>query len=341
MIILRPREAMLSKCFLEEPVDKEVNGILNSENKKIILTGEKGSGRTTVLRKIEDNGLNTKEQSIYCWHNGVIMYKREPEGWYNEAAFDCYYELHLTNIILNYIQRNYPLIYDRYFQEYHEKTSKVGKEFDRIFNESEYNPPTAFKPILSTREISEEVVIKFRKLQDVEKVNLLIDAFDKINGSSKYVQELYQRYFGMFDKVVVIANDENIDAKRLKNDGYDIREIAYWKNKDTMREIIRRRLEQHIEEENKAIEKGQQTEEERRPIEIKMFLEDDFIERLIQELGSIGGLKASLNAVNRIVRCYSFETSFEAAANYAIKSIIKEDEQYKKVYREDPPKLYL
>ena len=325
MIIININKLMDdSYALVEKPVAKEVTSILNSESKKIILAGERQTGRTVVLRNIENRGLNTKEQSIYCLPEGVVVHSKEPEGWFNEAAFDCYYEIKFTSVIHRYIRDKYPSIYEKYFQEEKEKLHSISERFDDTFNNNIFEDKT-FDVNLATKELSKGILDKFREIQGLDRLNLLVDNFDRMNDSSKYVQEIYKKYFDMFDKVVITTDDKSIDKIRLKREGYDIRKISYGKNKNVLKEIIERRVAIH-EVENKV------------RVGRKRFIDDSFICRLIQEMGTLG---LSLEVVHNIVEhlaCYEGR-SFEYMTDVAIKDVKKEAEGFEKMLGKS--KLYL
>ena len=325
MIIININKLMDdSYALVEKPVAKEVNSILNSESKKIILAGERETGRTVVLRSIENRGLNTKEQSIYCLLQGVVMHSKEPEGWFNEKAFDCYYELTFTSVILGYIRDTYPSIYEKYFQEEKERFCSISKRYNNTFNNNIFGDKT-FDINLATKELSKGILDKFREIQGLDRLNLLVDNFDRMNGSSKYVQEIYKKYFDMFDKVVITTDDKSIDKIRLKREGYDIRKISYGKNKNVLKEIIERRVVIHEAEKNVNVGR-------------KRFIDDSFICRLIQEMGTLG---LSLKVVNNIVEHLAFYEgrSFEYMTDVAIKAEKKEAEGLEKMLGKS--KLYL
>lgn len=326
ILINNINELMDSYVLVEKPVDKEVASILNSESKKIILAGERKTGRTVVLRSMEKRGLNTKEQSIYCWHEGIIMHSIEPDGWFNKEAFDCYYELCFMKVINKYIRDNYPSIYEKYFKEdkgikrYH----SICKQFDSTFNNHLFGDEP-FDIKLASKELSKGILDKFREIQELDRLNLLVDGFDRINGSSKYVQEIYQRYFDMFDKVVVTTDDKSINRRKLRKEGYDIRKIMYGNNKNVVKEIIERRVAAY--EFEKHVRVGR-----------KRFIDDSFISRLIQEMGTLG---LSIEVVSEIIANLDFYKgrSFEEMTDYAIEEVKSSEEKNAK--RLGKTKLYL
>lgn len=49
----KPEELVKSECFVREPVDEIRKAIETSEQKKIIVGSERGSGRSTLLTELE------------------------------------------------------------------------------------------------------------------------------------------------------------------------------------------------------------------------------------------------------------------------------------------------
>ena len=115
MLKIRANNLVNSEEFVREPVDKEVDEILNSSSNKIVLTGGKGIGKSTVLCSLEKRGLGCKEQTIYYCPEGIITLSKEPNEIYNNKLFDYLYELNFSNNILLYIKKNYPMLFKKYF----------------------------------------------------------------------------------------------------------------------------------------------------------------------------------------------------------------------------------
>ena len=117
MLQKREKEFLASKEFIREPVDNEINDIMESTNKIIILTGGTGVGKTTILQSLEKKGLGCKEQTIYDCPDGIVKMAREPNERYASDVFDYFYELKFALNILLYIKENYPIVFEKNFQK--------------------------------------------------------------------------------------------------------------------------------------------------------------------------------------------------------------------------------
>ena len=104
MKIENASELIISKEYVREPVDKAVNKILESKKRRIILSGNKGTGRTTVLHALQNRWLGTKEQTIYMHPDAIIFMSKEPTEQFNEELFNYVYEQNFVHSILCYIE---------------------------------------------------------------------------------------------------------------------------------------------------------------------------------------------------------------------------------------------
>ena len=229
-----------SSEYVREPVDKEVNSILNLEINKVILTGGRGVGKTTVLCALENRGLGSNEQTIYMCPEPAITVSKEPDKFLNENAFRYLYELRFANSILNYIKKNYPIVYEKYFDNDRKFVHNLLDEVFAAINNMGYKEST-INCKYGTNDLVVGIMSKFIRLMDVQKINLALDRFDQVNGSSEYVQKLYERYFDLFDKVIIATDDDTIDSADLGRKGYDVRTIDYGKDEDVLCTIIKNR----------------------------------------------------------------------------------------------------
>ena len=230
-----------SREFVREPVDEVVNDILESDKNRIIITGRKGSGKSTVLYSLQKRGLGSRVKTIYNSLDSRVALSKEPNEEFTNQILNCYYESQFISNLLKFIELNYPLMYQEYFENdkyISSITSDFNKMIKNIKNEPDY--------LLKIRDVATSVINKFRECSKLAKLNLALDGFDRVNGSSEYVQKLYEEYFNMFDKVILSSEDPLIDSERLINSGYDIKNINYGTDKRVLREIIKRRLEKKI-----------------------------------------------------------------------------------------------
>lgn len=321
---IRAKDLINSSEFVREPVDLEVNKILESNNKNIILSGSRGTGRSTVLCSLEQRGLGSREQTINICPDAVIFLKKEPEGRFTNKEFDSFYELQFTNYILRYIKNNYPIMFNKCFHKEDRQVNELTSSYDEELNNCVFGD-FKFDTELSSKELSYNILKDLRNLLKLEKLNLSIDRFDSINGSSKYAQEIYKRYFDMFDKTIIVSDDPNIDKNKLTDSGYEVKELSYGKSVEVLKEIVGRRIRKHnIENEDKIFE--------------QLFTTDYFIERFISDDGNISSSLQILGNVDRLLKWYG-----GGECSKIIDEAIKDQKDYDKKMEKvlSKPTLYL
>ncbi|MBR1679918.1 MAG: hypothetical protein IJ704_04690 [Bacilli bacterium] len=98
-----------------------------------------------------------------------------------------------------------------------------------------------------SKDITRDVISKFCEIKKIENLNLAVDRFDQMNGSSKYVQQIYNRYFGLFHKVILSSEDKDLNPKILS---YRIKKVTYGMDKEVLKQIIKHREFFYKEQEN-------------------------------------------------------------------------------------------
>ena len=137
MIKIKAKDLINSEEFVREPVDNEVNEILESNNKKIIISGPKGTGKSTVLCSLEQRGLGSREQTINICPDAVVTLKKEPEGRFGDKEFESFHELQFTNYILRYIKNNYPIMFNKcFYKEERQANELTYIQINKSFNHS-------------------------------------------------------------------------------------------------------------------------------------------------------------------------------------------------------------
>ena len=241
MININPKMNNDSYWFVSEPVDEICEKIENSESNKIIVTGNRHSGKTTVLKRLEERGLNTDNQTICTDFLYPVLPAKEPDACYDEEFFNSFYEALFTKKILLYIYYNNPEKFYNYFRNDSIINSYCLKDTEHfinanvlyknmIRNDSSYFP--------KKKEYSKDLLEKMKNLLEVERINLAIINFDQTNNSSKYAQNLLEDYFDMFDKVILEVHDHNLNRKKLKEKGYDFQRVNYGYRKDVIKAIL-------------------------------------------------------------------------------------------------------
>jgi len=308
MLKIKANNLVNSEEFVREPVDKEVNEILDSSSSKIILMGGKGIGKSSVLCGLEKRGLGCKEQTIYDNPESIITFAKEPTEMFNSKVFDYLSELRFTNNILFYIKKNYPIAFKKYFEKDMELVHSLLSELFEQLNNSYFEDIT-IECKYGIKELSFDVLNTFRQIMEIDKLNIAIDRFDKMNGSSEYVQNTYAKYFDMFDKVILTSDDTSIDSKSLSSKGYDLKHISYGNDKDVLGEIIRRR---------KSLYEDDKTYKE-------LFTTDLFLDKLTKFDGNIDLSLETLGCVRKLLSWY-------ADSNYSVEKILDEAIEEKKEY---------
>lgn len=313
------RDLINSEEYVREPVDKKINEILSSNKRRIILAGNRGTGKSTVLYAMQNRGLGTKEQTIIMTPDPISFMTKEPSEKFDEELFDYIYGAIFVNNILCYVKNNYPLAFEKYFKKDKELLSKLLYEFDEQLNNCWYED-AIFKTSKEPGKILHRTLDKFFDKLNVEKLNVAIDRFDEVNGSSEYVQKLYEKHFNKFDKAIIAVKDSHIDKERLVSSGYDIQRITYGKNKDVLREIIKRRI---------ANNDGKQ----------QLYTQDIFINKLTKKGDNINFSLNVLRYVDRILDWGGKSDDIEELIDKAAKYQKDEDKKLQKIIRK--PTLYI
>ena len=228
--------------FVREPVDKINKEILNSNHKRFILTGGRGSGKSTVLDSLENMGLGTEEQTIKTQFDSVGFIGYIPQENLLTDLYRHNYELSFSFKLLFYIKNNYPLLYEKEFKEIYNKLKEIDLAFinainNGIFASSKLNNFS----FLKTMSIVSSLVVKIRNLLELDKLNISIDRFDWTNNSSKLSQEILADYFSLFDKVILTSDDDSIcDIVKYKD--YILKRINYGRDIEVVKMILQKYL---------------------------------------------------------------------------------------------------
>lgn len=238
MIVIKEDELINSTAYVREPVDKEVNEILSSEKSRIILSGDyRGTGRTTVLHALETRGVGSKTQTICIAPDRVGSGRcidEEVQEYYTELIFSLY--------ILGYISAYYPIAFEKHFKKDYESINNYLKLYHDYMNKCLFDNSVKLDLVYKAKELSSVIIDRLRNVFEIEKLNIAIDGFDSIRGSEEFYQRAYANYFDLFDKVILISDDQNLNKDRLTKKGYEIKELNYGMDKDVLREIVRRRI---------------------------------------------------------------------------------------------------
>lgn len=320
---------IMSDDFVREPVDNICKNINNNSSKKIILTGERGSGKSIVLSNNEFLGLGTNNQSINLSFDAVGMNVLTPNKYFNKKFMIHYYEVIMCYKILNYIKKYYGFTYETYFKKYEDLVKKYLNDIDNYIEKSIYEK-VHLKKYLNTGELSSEIIGKFKTYLELNTLTLSIDRFDWTNSKVKESQEALSKYFDFFDRVVVTTDDEDMLIKSnrtpLIEKGYTFIDVDYGKNLEIVKEIIKRRIKKHNEDSNYKF-----------PIE---SITDEIYQSLIDKSkGNITLLFRSLDETNSLLRWKRNDFDISKDIYIACEEQVKKVKELKKMGK--PPKLYL
>ncbi len=238
---IKLEELINTEAFVREPVDSLTKEIRDNSSKKIILNGGRGTGKSVTLSCMQNQGLGMESQTILMRFDSVIGFAKYPTKWFNEAFFAHYYELVFSWNLLSFIKQHYGLTYETYFQDIEALLQNVSQNTDDYIQNIYYEEKT-IERFLRPTEISSEIITRLKKYLGIQKLNLAIDRFDWINGSSSYTQSLISKYFNLFDKTVITVDDDSLEKGRLIKNGYSIVPITYGKEIDVIKQIIKKRI---------------------------------------------------------------------------------------------------
>lgn len=247
---IRPHEIIKMEQFIREPVDLLSKEIIENSSRRIILNGGRGTGKSLILHNTQDKGLGTKNQIILMNFDSVITFSNHPNELFDERFLNHYNELRFSWNLLSYISANYILTYESDFKDIEELLRNISKNTDDCINDMYYEKKELQRYLMPT-EISAEILERFKKKFGINTLTLAIDRFDWINGSSAYVQQTIGKYFDLFDKTLITADDLLLEDKNkqieLENKGYSFITAMYGKNVDVVKQIIRKRIKLYNE----------------------------------------------------------------------------------------------
>ena len=237
-----------SELFVKEPVNEFYKKINNTESSKIILTGGRGTGKSVILMNKEKNDISREDKSIYMHFDPCSRFGSE-NCRYDERFVIHYYELLFSNKLLHHIKDNYILTYNKYFKEKHVEVKNKIMEMDAYINN--IFSDDAFKNHLALGDFSYDIIEKLKEVLEVNKLTLMLDRFDSIDGSSEISQKILSNYFRMFDKTILSTNDIALMKDNRSNitldDTYQFIDVDYGTNPDVVKEILSKRIIKHNE----------------------------------------------------------------------------------------------
>jgi DNA polymerase III delta prime subunit len=226
-----------SSNFVKSATDQVINKIEESNSRKIILAGPRGSGKSVTLCAYEK--LRSIRDAIYMSFDSNAHIEKLP----NDLLM-YYYELAISNNILNFIKKNYKEKFMESFLELDCYIIDILKRFKYYIN----NPSGISAPyvLVSQGYFVNLILSKVKDNLDVNSLTLLIDHFDWLGNSNEKFQNVIANYFDMnelFNKSIITTDDPEVylNAERqnpLANKGYKVISVDYAKDLETVKSII-------------------------------------------------------------------------------------------------------
>ena len=314
------KELINSNLFIKEPVHKILEQLKNNNKKTIILTGGRGIGKSVVLQTHELKNNHTKDKSIYMSFSGIGILSTP----YTKEFLEHYYELVMSYNILNYLKRTHEVTYENNFKEIENYLSEINIDTNNYMRHCGYRKINLNKK-LKFGEVTTKIIKEIRKNYNINSLTLLIDRFDWTNARDEVTQTILQRYFHLFNKVI-ITTDSQINNEELDKKGYSIFEINYNKKIDVIKKIIEAQVKLHNE-----------------TTEYDMFLinsvSDEIYEKLIHETN--GNISSILSVFEKayILSKWSKNEQLDKIIIDSLEDVKDKEKAYQKMVK--PPKLYL
>ncbi len=320
--------------FVREPVDVYSKIIEKEKNSKIIVTGGRSTGKTTLLYQLQNRNIGTDTPFFYTKFESenIKIFKDEPEI-FDENFFKHYYEILLANKLLTHIKKYYELTYHVFFEKEHQNVENLIKQTDDFINNIMHDKSLLVKRI-SQKEIIGEILDKLKKIKDVSYFNLCIDRFDCTNNSDILSQKILSQYFDLFNKVIITSDDEKI-IKMVNKVDNDINcsfhkfcclDTSKMHSFQSIKLLLLKRIAL-LDRKNasKSISDN--------------WLTDDFIKKMMEETN--GKISIMISIIKKL---YNYYLDSKNVTNKIFENYLNEEIEYvRELRRENPrhPKLYL
>ena len=289
--------------FIREPIEELSKDILSSK-KNVIIFGNKGTGKTTMLNYIVEKGLYVDDKYINVDVNALKLF----DDYENSELLESYYEIYFSLRLLYYIKRYYSLIFEKEFKNDFDSLILESQKLDNYINERFFKDNISKPEFHKVYEFSNNIINRIKSHFKTSELNLVIDNFDLINSSDERAQKLLSKYFKLFDKSIISVNDDNIVS-----DNFDKYKIKY--NKEVIKLILLKKMKSNYEL-NKVLQNDLYNSI------FTIVNDDDNLDLLIQKTN--GNLNLMLNVLKKI--SIDLEINFFMKANNIILDNYIEDE---------------
>jgi len=241
-----------SECFIE-PIDKMSSYLINNDHKKIIVSGGRGVGKSLVLCNTNFKTQHTKHPIIVTSFDAVGLFPKclEHPNAFDDKFYSHYYEVIMSFELLRYLKehlninhlsekvKHQIILYESKLEEYDRKLSEY---INNVYSESD----PILVNYLSTGDITKELLQKTKDILKADTISIAIDRFDWTNGNKSISQETLSKYFDIFDKAIITADDESLldssNRNHLINKGYYFVDVSYGKNLGVVKEIVKKKV---------------------------------------------------------------------------------------------------
>lgn len=318
MRFISPKDLINSTEFVREPVGTVCRD-LDILEKNTILKGE-GRGKSVVLAHMQNKKAGTEIPFINAW------FALSSLGVYNnflkEDFFRHYREIQFSFQLLSYLEQYYEIIYNKHFLKIKQFLMDLDNKTMNYLNNFFYDDSIKLEKLLSTGEISGEILDSMKKYCHLYTIELGIDNFDKIDNGRKLTQHILKDYFSLFNKVILSIHDDTIK----EHQDYDIKTLDYGMDMQTIRLILTKRIDSY----NYGKEKQNQFTLD--------WLTDDLIRVLIEKTN--GNLKVMLDILEEIAERVHFYKRFnDSIFNDSLEDKLELTRGLKKL--QHPPKFYI
>lgn len=297
---------------VEEAVNNIENEINNSSSKVIVLKGERGSGKSTVLLSKEIKNHIGSEINIYNQFSvaGIGVTSKEVGMEFIKHKF----EIEMASVLLNYLKE----VDDKNIEIITEELKKLRKLF--VYDINNFDINGKFKSeIIEPGHYTDYLIEKIKKIYFPEKLSFLIDRFDWMFNRSIDAQKCIEEYFSLFDQVILTTDDLNYASS------YPIVEVNYGKDKKIVKEIIKR----HVSAINKSIKEQLNLD----------CIKDETIDLMVSKAN--GDIDVILSAIDSLYSYFNFQSN-ELNNELKVNLMQKVNEKQKrKLPKNLQPKFYI
>ncbi len=226
------REKIKNNENVKEPIKEIWEKIDKSNEQVIVLKGERGSGRTTVLLEKESQNEVGKEISIYNHFESTGLGISTKDVGIDFIKHR--YELEMVSVLLHFLSSRKS--FSEHTQMIKEELTKQRKLFVYDINSLGLND-TFKSNIVTPGHYTEDLIKEIKSVYNPEKLLFLVDRFDWMFNRSPIAQQCIQGYFKLFDQVVLTTDDMNYSSK------YPTIDVDYGNRKEIMKEILRKYIE--------------------------------------------------------------------------------------------------